>query len=416
MNLTDAKFDVESGDPIVPGEIWADPLVQDAGFTGQGLVVFRTRPIFPPRSICFDPIIEVEGAENGFNKAHRHGYRFNFFDIYLSDIENFLHSHTKTKFISRGGHRCGKIDCPDKTSCELAHYTVRAAYGQEGAELAFDARTSDSPHADREARKWANRRVSIKVLLKWEVLHLLGSGMAAPYWKYEPKPSFPALHQPNLDVRRDPLNIGDLLILQGLAWPLVPGRFEVSTKDKVYEPDRFDRRSLPFLKFLVVHLSERDMSFSDANAVQILENGFFREGSSNYWVTIQSIGWKYINDVLLYQSTASFSAAGDGLGRITYRTGCETEPSDALGRISQRFRKTDISATVSRGCINLTIQAELREFDDETIAFHRERRSPSANLRPYSQMSLSMELPKALLGIRGFTPLKWRRWKISEQL
>lgn len=390
MELAAAQIDAETGQAICPGHVTilnglAAPLPEHSWL----LVDFR-------ENLEVRLVSAPEKDNDGFCSVSTLGPRLAFSNLRLADL-------SMTGSVDPAGHtlvRTGPSKLvwptgpndPNRT-IHFDRFTLHTRYDEQGLRLSLvlsDGKLS-APGSHAGPTSWPGDQVRVETVISWENLTVKGF-LAAPHWKFGHKGALPSKEE-KADRARAPHRLDDLLISQGLAWPLLPGFMRFSAGQNA-------RELVLDSRFLYAFLEGDVLKFSDAPRAVVLDNGFAYAHGSNAWVVIELIRRDILEKAFATKDHFALDAAGGGLGQVRYRTGYAQEPGDPFGQISQAIEQLRFTAELTTDGLEMHANAQLGDFDAETIKQHRKERN--SKLDPRASLSLQTIAPWALLKVRDF--------------
>jgi hypothetical protein len=187
------------------------------------------------------------------------------------------------------------------------------------------------PLTAEDGQKHSGEPFSVEATIPWETLKLKGLRLGAGSWKFGHRAAPSKLDTPHRS--RDPRKLEDLLIYT--VTPIVAGN--IWFPPEIW-PKHLHRRAPT--GFLMIDFEESfgggNISFSDARAVTVLEDGFvYGGGASNCCVTLRILRRSMLEWEFGQRDSIAMQLAGDALGSVRYWTGYGQEASDPLGCIEQ---------------------------------------------------------------------------------
>lgn len=361
--------------------------------------------------IVFWPLISMTRDAYGFCEITPAEWGLQFPSLSLGGLATLLHSVDRAHCFTRGGDDAGALVrqepiegpeiWPDETAADIRNYEVSTLYGSGGLNIRISGVFNSQSPAEGGVHLIA-KEFSADVTIPWETLTLRGFAGAGVAWKFGNKPLPNKNDLPNR--LRDPRKLRDLLVNDALTWPIVKGH--ISFTPEVALPSHRTQSADHFLNIIFpdpgpeAPLSDRQIGFSDAPGVEILDNGFARARGSDRWFNLETIGRSILERELQSRDALSMVWSGDAIGSVRYRTEYAEEPGDPLGSIGQRIRTISLQAALQREGLKLSAEGDLYDFDPVVIAEHREMRG--SKLQPVRSYTLEAILPWALLAARGF--------------
>jgi hypothetical protein len=408
MDIRLAEVDESTGCPIVPGQITLaskiDGVIHEIPDHDRLLFEFMgprdiVTALSVPTGLVVRLVTGVERLGNDFCKPTVEGPGLFFAGLTPDSIDDLRHLDGDRTLI-RGGSKCGGVVSLTRSVLQplqpfskfeiLAHYTPGGMKLTLCADLAIQG--SDTTHDVPQAR--------VEATMSWETMTVAGLEAAASHWKYGPPGKFlPHKNQPN--KKPDPKRLQDILISQGLTWPILRGSLDLFPAAPPFV--FFFEKSV---RFLYTHFQDDRIGFSNAAGVHVLANGFVQTlHGSDCWIDIGTYGGgpfgrEWLEEGFRTQDQISLSMAGDGLGRLRYQTGYGLEARDLFGTIHQSIKTLNVRAILTAQGLEISFEGELDDFDPDLIESHRrERRS---TLQPLTGFALQATAPWALLLVRRF--------------
>jgi hypothetical protein len=206
----------------------------------------------------------------------------------------------------------------------------------------------------------------------------------------------------NRETPRNPMRRGDLMIYEGLTYPIIVGSLDVAR-------DAEEQTGRAVANFLHIHIDPDQIRFGNVARCELLSNGFCRsmDFGKGYWINLDLIGRPFLEQAFRSQDRLSLSYEGNHLGHIRYDTPYRDEPGDRLGSISQNIVSYHCTAALDRDGLRLELRGRLGGFDPAEFELHRRERNSS--LVAWDRFEVEAQLPWALLLVRDFAIAKRRQ-------
>lgn len=394
MNIGDAEMHETHGSPIVRGQL---SLGSEADRAALGIPDHdRLMLQFRYDGLAIWPAMGVERGDNGFCRAKVEGLGILLHRLTIEEINALGLVPDEARILSRGGYICGSVISQTHSFLwPLTTYEMQLRHVPDGVAMTLSAQLvvrTETPREGANAEALSGRDIRIEATISWETLTLAGFSAAGPHWKYEETPALPSKLE-DLDRPRDPRRLQDLLIYQGLTWPIVPGSLSLTP---VPTPVPFPSRPS---QFVCPQFDNNEIHFRDANRVEILDNGFARTLGLDCWVTVRPFGLEWLRAGLRWENELSLSVAGNELGEVRHR-GCTARRGHTLGAHGQSIKALTLRAALGEQGLRLDAEGELRDFESHWIEL--QERKLDGKLQPVSAFTLQATLPWALLRVRRF--------------
>jgi hypothetical protein len=390
VDINNAEMADAGGGPIVRGQLLIGSESDHAslGIPDHDRLLLE----FRWDGLAIWPMTRVERGNNGFCRGKVEGLGILLRGLTIKHINELHIVPDETRALARGGYFCGSVISGTNSSLwPLIRYEMQMRRIPEGVAMTFFAQSvlhNETRDQTANSEALSGRDIRVDATISWESLTLAGFTAAAAHWKHEGSPALPSRHD-DLDRSRDPRKLQDLLIYQGLTWPIVDGSLSL---------DPMPYRSRP-TRFVSPQFDSYEMHFRDAPGVEILDNGFSRTQGLDCWVTIRQFGLEWLQAGLRWRDELSLSLAGDGLGEVRH-WGCTARRGHTLGVHGQPIRALTLQAELGERGLQLDVEGELCDFEAQWI--ESQERASSGKLYPASTFMLHATLPWALLRLRRF--------------
>lgn len=336
-------------------------------------------------------VTNIEPLENGFCRIERGGFGIYLRGLTARDIDARMMGSvinlkkTEKDSASLQGVRNFKPQ-------SFSRIEISGAYVPAGLQLLITGGdvAGDAPFCD---------EFRIEVLLPWETMNLMGWrwSAAAPPDKRDPEEPHHKAKDDSPHRRRDPKKLQDLLILEHLSWPVIPGSFSLLPPDQP-SPRSFQpaREAKPFVELRTDH-RENDINIVEIFGVEVLDSGFARTNTGDTSMSLTIFGRNWLEEGLTSKSSVSATASGDMLGSAAYRTGGD-EPWSTRAFTKLSVNQIDIRAALDADGLALTARGQFAPLDRE-----KSQEIQANGFLPKTAFDLSISLPWALLVLRQFS-------------
>jgi len=353
------------------------------------------------------PVTQMTRDEYGFCDTTLGAAGLAFWSLNLNDVaeiarpeigSRLLMGGGSTKWpigsLMRGSYPKFPVEVPEnrrrlitQRSGRIQDYEASGEYGPEGLHITISGQVAvgEDEHC---------KPFSLDATIGWPTLTLKDIPFSVAYWKFgHPQGSPSTIDSPNRP--RDSQKLSDLLISQGLSWPYLKGQIS-------FTPDTpWPRPGLSAHDFVTIHFVNDGISFSDARNLLVLDTGFaWSFAETIRYFTLAMFDREKIEKTFSQQDAISMELAGDGLGKVRYRTGYAVDIADRLGWIDQTIKTMSLRMALGTEGLGISAIGQLNDFDPVEFAEHKQKRN--SQLKPIRTYSLQASIPWALLVARGF--------------